>query len=220
MSNQITLHYFNNLSYLLTKVPDDILQKIRTEVERIRLNFTEAQAHNDRLVGNLQYEFVLDTIPDFENYILSLVTKYESKMNYLSDINMMTNNVPLYVEQPWVNFMKKHEFNPPHSHGGVFSYVIWIDIPYDIEDEKSMPSSVNARQNVPGHFQFIHTNILGDLCITSLPVDKNWNGTLCLFPARLMHSVNPFSTTDEYRITVAGNVSLNTKDIEQKEEND
>jgi hypothetical protein len=42
----------------------------------------------------------------------------------------------------------------------------------------------------------------------SLPVDKKMNGVMCVFPAPMIHYVTPFYTSDEYRISVAGNVCL------------
>jgi hypothetical protein len=35
----------------------------------------------------------------------------------------------------WVNFQEKYEYNPIHLHDGVFSYVIWYQIPFYKEDE-------------------------------------------------------------------------------------
>ena len=46
----------------------------------------------------------------------------------------------------------------------------------------------------------------GDVGHTVLNVDKSYEGKILVFPAELMHSVNPFYTSDEYRITVSGNV--------------
>lgn len=220
MINHARAHIFNNLGYLLTKVPENILQELKNKTEKIKEDFTKAIPYNHTLAGNLQYEFLIENSPEFDSFILEAIALYESQFHHAESINIMTDNVSLYVGKPWVNLMKKHEFNPPHNHTGVFSYVIWLDIPYDIEEEKKSPSSVNSNANYPGHFGFIYNNILGDIQTKSLPVDKNWNGTLCLFPAKLFHYVNPFSTSEEYRITVAGNILLDTRNIKKKEEND
>ena len=35
-------------------------------------------------------------------------------------------------------FSKKYEYNPPHVHHGVLSYVIWHNIPYNDESEAEL----------------------------------------------------------------------------------
>jgi hypothetical protein len=96
-----------------------------------------------------------------------------------------------------------------HRHGGVFSFVIWIDIPYAIDDEKSHPTSKESTANIPGHFQFVYTNILGETSNYNIPADYTFKNQMVMFPAKLSHSVYPFRTSDEYRISVSGNLLLN-----------
>jgi hypothetical protein len=43
-----------------------------------------------------------------------------------------------------------------------------------------------------------------------LPVDKTWENVIVLFPAGLTHSVSPFYSSDDYRISVAGNIKFKT----------
>ena len=46
-----------------------------------------------------------------------------------------------------------------------------------------------------------------------LPIDKAWEGTMILFPSSLNHNVYPFYTSDDYRISISGNLNqkLSTK---------
>ena len=39
-------------------------------------------------------------------------------------------------------------------------------------------------------------------------IDKNFEGYMAIFPSTLTHSVNPFYSTDEFRISISGNVSV------------
>ena len=53
---------------------------------------------------------------------------------------------PIKVETTWVNYMKKTEFNPLHRHGGLFSFVIFIQIPYDLsEEDKVFPDTPDKK---------------------------------------------------------------------------
>ena len=36
----------------------------------------------------------------------------------------------------WVNYMKKHEFNPPHDHSDQLSFVIFLKVPEEITKEQ------------------------------------------------------------------------------------
>ena len=106
----------------------------------------------------------------------------------------------------WANIQKKHEFNPMHMHDGVYSFAIWLKVPYNIEDELKSPS-VN-RSNMPraGLFSFIYTNIFGEIREAEFPVDRSFEGTIFLFPSCLPHMVYPFTSSNEYRISISGNL--------------
>ena len=60
---------------------------------------------------------------------------------------------------------------------------------------------------------------IGDLVVISdtsclkireynISADEKYENTLMVFPSSLYHSVNPFYTSDEYRISVSGNICL------------
>lgn len=202
------LRTFENQGFILIETPKDILDMLNKKADEIKKDFTKATPFNKYLAGNLRYEFLLEEVSELNTFVVEVIRAYESNFDYMNSIRLLSKDVPLQFGPTWINFMKKHEFNPPHMHNGVYSYVLWLDIPYDIEDEKNAPSSINSNHNYPGHFGFIYTSILGETRTEELPVDRTWNGTLCLFPAKLYHFVNPFTTSDEYRITVAGNIML------------
>jgi len=115
------------------------------------------------------------------------------------------------LNKAWVNFGRKTEFNPPHSHTGVMSFVIWLDIPYDINEEMELPHVVESFAPLAGHFMFQHVNTFGTISPEVLPVDKNMNDMIVVFPSGLIHQVFPFYTSDEYRISVSGNISIRSR---------
>ena len=113
-----------------------------------------------------------------------------------------------YLETIWVNFQKKGEFQPIHNHTGVFSFVIWMDIPYHSKDEAKLPSAKSSSDAKPGgNFSFVtsgDTNrTVGDQIIKLSP-EKN--GYCCFFPSDLSHQVYPFYTSDKDRISISGNI--------------
>ncbi|BCU96073.1 MAG: hypothetical protein CM15mV11_1480 [Caudoviricetes sp.] len=41
-----------------------------------------------------------------------------------------------------------------------------------------------------------------------IPLDKNYEWKMVLFPSRMYHGVNPFYTSDEYRVSISGNLYI------------
>ena len=75
---------------------------------------------------------------------------------------------------------------------------------YDI-----LPNNVT---NFPckGDFQFQYSNILGQTRSFKYTLDKSWEGHMVIFPSQLIHQVYPFYNCDEERISVSGNILVNT----------
>jgi hypothetical protein len=103
----------------------------------------------------------------------------------------------------WINYSRRGDFNPPHVHEGMFAFVIWVKIPYDLEEETSR---YNSCSNLASQFTFNWLNAKGKLRTTPLNIDKSWEWRIALFDAFLPHSVFPFYTSDEWRITIAGDI--------------
>ena len=111
----------------------------------------------------------------------------------------------------WVNFQKKGEFQPVHNHTGMFSFVIWMDIPYDWKDEAKLPFAKVRANDLPsgGNFSFVHSNntcrsVSGHV----IQMSPEMNGYCCFFPSDLCHMVYPFYTSDKEKISISGNITL------------
>ena len=108
----------------------------------------------------------------------------------------------------WVNLQQKTEYNPIHNHDGVLSYVAWLDVPYKHENEVNLKQSRESRtKEFSASFQFIYSTILGSISNEIYNVENGWEGRIVMFPAKLLHIVYPFYTSDGYRISIAGNLS-------------
>jgi hypothetical protein len=77
-----------------------------------------------------------------------------------------------------------------------------------MEDELKASPGALANPNLAGHFAFHFTDTLGDIRTYSIPADKTQENSILLFPARMKHSVFPFYSSDDYRITVSGNFAI------------
>jgi len=103
----------------------------------------------------------------------------------------------------WVNFQKKYEFNPLHDHSGMFSFVIWMKIPYDYENEKELPwvKGSNGETSV-GNFVLMDPSMSSHTFL----MNKNMEGHCLFFPSNFFHMVYPFYTSDEERVSISGNI--------------
>jgi len=112
----------------------------------------------------------------------------------------------------WVNYMKKHEFNPLHNHDGIYSFVIFVNIPYDLTEEENYFADVSIKESKSeiqtSKFNFVNINPDGRIVSTIAQVDKSFEGKMFMFPASQFHIVYPFYTSDDYRITVSGNLKI------------
>ena len=149
----------------------------------------------------------------FMNIISPLIYKYEEKFG--AELASIPTNQkhPYYMESWWVNYQKQNEFNPLHNHKGVYSFVIWMKIPYNWkrQNQKDIARKSNGPQI--GSFQFTYSDILGEMRTHSYNLSSQDEETLLLFPSKLSHQVYPFYDCNEDRISISGNVSLNTMKI-------
>jgi hypothetical protein len=198
---------FKNYGVLSHRFTDEELAPVWKEVKEIEKDFSKHDSlkNNTNLAGNIEKEYKLVESNDhLEKLISPLVEYYDMYSAYNSSVKNCTSD-KYKLKGSWVNFQKKHEFNPNHNHGGFMSFVIWMKIPYSIEKEKQNLSGINSNANIPGHFQFLYTSILGETMSHVVPVDANMENTIMVFPAKLMHTVYPFYTSDDYRISISGN---------------
>ena len=163
--------------------------------------------NKDSLVGHIKEEYHITKISEpFAQYILKCCVTPPAYYTW-KEVGILSKPAPLYVESLWCNFQKKYEFNPPHSHSGIVSFVIFVQIPYDLKEEEKYFPDV-ARKGEASRFGFINSTPHGRIVSQTLPIDKTLEGKMLMFHASQMHYVNPFYTSDDYRITVSGNIKF------------
>jgi hypothetical protein len=112
----------------------------------------------------------------------------------------------------WVNFQKKGEFQPVHHHAGVFSFVIWMDIPYNWKNDLKLSfTESNCEDEIVGSFNFLYSQSDSrSVRSHGIPMSPSMNGYCCFFPSDLCHQVYPFYTSDKERISISGNIVFDT----------
>jgi hypothetical protein len=205
---------FGNGGIVVDKVNDFDFMTIKKEVEGIKKDFNSAVNYGDNLIGQLKKSYALsDSRNVIEKKMLALADKHDSEYNHLetwraSFPKKQRDNLKVSLDSLWVNFQERYEFQPIHDHAGVFSFIIFYEIPYDIETEQASGPGNNAVERMNGLLEFHYADYKGDLATMSIPADKKWSKTCILFPAKLKHSVTPFYSSTDYRITISGNLAF------------
>ena len=199
----------------LTILPEDIASEVDSVVNKLEeSNFsTNLGAYNKYLAGRIKKEFALDVSgfsADFINYIFHTAENllYANKVLSKQYLKFSSVRDRLYLHDMWVNFQEKYEYNPPHKHAGLYSFVIWNRIPFKLEDElKVFPTTSDSGPNTNSAFAFLIPED-GSVDNLNIPVTKDMQNFMCMFPSDLMHCVHPFFTSDGYRVSLSGNIKI------------
>ena len=165
-----------------------------------------------RLAGNISTSSSITDDEDgyFLNQILLPQVEMYRGMNQGNDPvqSPINSEIELYIHDLWVNYQYKHEFNPYHFHGGMYSFVIWMKIPTDWKEQNQLPflDGINEDNKKVSNFEFEYLDMLGNIMHYGYRLDSSMEGHMLLFPARLQHTVYPFYNCDDARISIAGNL--------------
>ena len=186
---------------LLTSIPVDIFTEIKNQVDLISKNKKLAgklSSNSYPIGGQISEQINFSSKENFLHFLSQLVSRYNEF--YGQHANNFTKHFA------WLNLQKKYEYNPNHNHNGDLSYVLYVRIPYNLEDEDRMPNTVNSSVKANGRFCFNYVDANNSIAFKTINVDKSFEGKIMIFPSNLVHCVYPFYTSDEYRISIAGNV--------------
>jgi hypothetical protein len=200
------------LGYTMHTVPAAVLAQLKKEINQlVSTNFESAIPYNYTLAGAIEKEYRLtESVKVINEYTQTITPYYLEQWNNTRKKHEQYTLSKTTISDLWVNLQRKYEYNPLHLHQGILSFVIWINIPYNLDDERNLPSMQSkTTANLPS-FNFRYPDFMspGGMGIHVIEVDKKYEGKLILFPSCLLHEVTPFYTSDDYRISVSGNISL------------
>jgi hypothetical protein len=198
-----------NVGFIQGTVDPLLMEKIKKTVSEIKETLDHQKSFAGNLVGNIRKQFVFDHHRDeIEQLAIKLAQQHDDIYdcsNYLDD-----SFGKLTLGALWVNLQVAGEFNPIHKHPGVYSFVIWVEMPFTHENEKIYGPGFSSNGNKSGCFEFVYTNVYGQLMSHQIPADESYEGKIILFPAKLNHTVYPFFTSHGYRISISGNLFRST----------
>ena len=169
-----------------------------------------------RLAGNLKYgrsfHYKEDYLLKVEPYLKSYVEKFLNGLysQYGQDNKMVERllevqhnrrqrrNGNIRLDTLWINFSQKHDFNPPHTHTGILSFVLFCKVPEEIFKLQADSNTQRA-----GEIHFSYGEPITPLMGNEYPVQP-YENLMFIFPAALKHFV-PAYWVDAERISVSGN---------------
>ena len=188
-------------SIVKISIPEDIISAMNIYVEEI-IKDKEKLKENDeghKLAGNVYQEFLLDT--DFMKKIkwanfLGLVCEkwvWREKAVKLKKFQIIKS---------WIVRQFKNEYNPIHYHSGNISGVGYLKVPSKMGETLQKNKTINNNGKL----------ILIDgskkiFCSPTYTITPKV-GDFYLFPSYLMHTVYPFSDTEEERRSVSFNAII------------
>jgi hypothetical protein len=201
--------YLPNTGIIKEKLNNKEINKLKSYIKNKKNNISET------LAGNINNSFSIEDKDNwfFNNVLLNLIGKYSTEDLKVIVPSVLTKNCAYTLDSFWVNFQNKYEFNPTHSHTGVFSFVVWIEIPSSYKKEKELKFAKESNSPCPNTFEFIYTNILGTVSSERYHLEPEDKGTILLFPAKLLHQVYPFYLSNKKRISISGNIRLDPTKI-------
>ena len=171
----------------------------------------ENQWQSRKVDYQIYKDFLKSHIIEYINHIINLEFEYskldsdKTEILFNPDENIIRtkcteNNINYNIgfdgwEGPWLNIQVANEFNPLHSHGGIISGILFLQIPKEIEEE---------RQEYKGKYTSLH-GCLKFVRNNDMIFIKSKDMGILLFPSRLQHMVYPFKS-DVERITMSFNV--------------
>lgn len=195
--------YYHFGPYLFrTDTPQHIIDRLKIDGKKTKFKY------NHELAGHLdhQYAYPTETRKWFTKEICEIMDTYLGGSMQFHGTGSPEVFPKLDLESLWVNYMKPGDFNPVHTHSFDYSFVIFLDVPSELEQEMD---DFEGTAQKPGQIIFKYGQTQGyqnQWATTNLNMVPK-TGDMYIFPAQLEHMVVPFKS-DVTRISVSGNYRI------------
>ena len=203
MKKELDFSFIRPFGPMILKVtmPEEIIKKLNNYVDEIIIDEKKSQElnHGSKLAGNVKQEFKLekDVVDNsgWGNFLVNCV-----KVWLENRINRKITKFELI--STWIVRQFKNEYNPIHTHGGHLSGVGYLKVPKNFGEY----TQKNKLNNKNGVLSLVHGSkmFLSDSTYNIIPKV----GDFYFFPNYLMHTVYPFSGSNEERRSISFNALI------------
>ena len=170
--------------------------------------------HLHHLVGKYEPDdakqqwMLIDDDNRFQKEVLNpIIQEYVADYGFPEKLKT-THIHDLTFQKFWANYTGKGEYQALHNHDAIWSFVIWLKLPAVANDEQSVKEAMHPDA---GDFILTYSDIIGRTRKVNWKLEKQYNeGHMLLFPSDLYHAVYPHFQTDEKRLSLAGDIVINS----------
>ena len=181
-----------------TKLPQYIIDRLLVDGKNCK------QSYVHELAGHIDNEFSYEdeTKDWFTEEMHPVISSYRQGHCEYHGVEHVPTNYTLSTL--WINFMKAGDYNPIHTHGGDYSFVIFLQVPEELEKE-ALEFKGTSIEPASLYFQFAIQQ-RPQWSTTDAKIRPR-TGDMYIFPSQLEHTVIPFKS-DVTRISVSGNYDI------------
>jgi len=181
-------------------MPDELIKNLNNYIDKTILDEEKVSKldHSNQLAGKVKQEFLLENKfmeeikwGEFLGKAVKTWLQHDAQKQLKS----------FEIIKCWIVRQFKNEYNPIHHHSGHVSGVGYLKVPKHLGD-----ISEKKKTNDKGRLTLIHGSV--NLFSKATYVIKPEVGDFYLFPNYLLHTVYPFSDTDEERRSISFNANL------------
>tara|TARA_B110000008_G_C16783287_1_gene489596 strand:+ start:91 stop:738 length:648 start_codon:yes stop_codon:yes gene_type:complete len=204
MSEEVKYKIIKNFgpSVFKIQIPKSIVDKLNNYIDKTIQDEQKLKEldYGNNLVGHVTQEFLLERdIIEGSGWLKFL------SMSVHKWIELETGNKikRFNLNSSWIIRQFQNEFNPIHWHTGHISGAGFLKVPKSFGEHKQ---KLKHTKYTGGNLQLVHGSKMF-LCDSTFSI-KPEVGDFYFFPNYLMHTVYPFSDTDEERRSISFNANI------------
>tara|TARA_Y100000590_G_C15586356_1_gene964288 strand:+ start:60 stop:704 length:645 start_codon:yes stop_codon:yes gene_type:complete len=203
MPEDISFRFIRPFGPMICKVsmPLGIINKLNAYVDEIIVDEKKSNElnHGKNLAGNVHQEFRLEKefikSSGWGNFLSACTNAWLDKT-----LNQKINK--FQIISTWIVRQFQNDYNPVHAHGGHLSGVGYLKVPKNLGEY----TQKNKAYNQNGMLSLIHGSKM--FLSESVYNVEPKVGDFYFFPNYLMHTVYPFSGTNEERRSISFNAYI------------
>ena len=183
------------------KIPQELINTLNNYVDKVITDEKKVKEldNGDQLAGNVKQEFQIEqAFLESSGFLKFLGLSVANWIKFSGKPEIKKFN----IKSSWIVRQFKDEYNPIHWHTGHVSGVGYLKVPEDLGSSKQEIKKGNPN----GNLELIHGSKMF-LCNSTFKITPKV-GDFYFFPNYMMHSVYPFTGSDDERRSVSFNADI------------
>jgi hypothetical protein len=189
------------IDYGMYQMEKQVLDELKIYCEELFVDpLRSKQKYNNKTPSHIEHQYAANK--EITSIVVSCAKQLAENIYQKLPDYLMWAPTPL-----WVSYQKKHEFIPPtEMFGNDLGFFCIVKVPFDIEEEMSLPHVKESTNPSAGKHTLYYTNPLGKTSHREFVFTQADEGVLVLYPSSLLYTLNPFYTSDDHHIIIQGSL--------------